>query len=67
MKMSMDPEAIEARLRRASEMSDLSADRRLDAKIDLSSEGIRARLIEASELFEMCCVLGGARPRRAVD
>lgn len=57
MKPSMDPEAIEARLREASRISDLSADKRLDAKIDLSSQGIRARLLEASELLDACRAL----------
>ena len=61
MKARMEPEAIEARLREASRISDLSAERRLDAKIDLSPEGIRARLIEVSELLDACQALSAAR------
>jgi hypothetical protein len=54
MKPSMAPEEIAARLAAASDMSDLGADRRLEAKIDLSTEGVTARLREASDLLELC-------------
>lgn len=56
----MDPEAIQVRLRAASVMSDLTAERRLDSKIDLSPEGIRARLQEASDLLDACNALAGS-------
>ena len=61
MKARMEPEAIEARLREASRISDLSAERRLDAKIDLSPEGIRKRLLEVSELLDACHALAALR------
>lgn len=63
MTADMKPGAIEARLREASGMSDLTADKRLDSKIDLSPDGIRARLIEASDLLEACHALAGERVR----
>ena len=53
----MDAAAVEARLLEASRASDLSEDKRLDSKIDLSPEGIRRRLLEASELLELCSKL----------
>ena len=59
----MEPEAIEARLREASSISDLSAARRLDAKIDLSPQGIRARLLEVSELLDACNALATLRAK----
>ncbi len=52
--LDMSPEAISARLRAASQMSDLSPDRRLDAKLDMSSAGVTARLREASDLYDAC-------------
>ena len=62
MTARMEPQDIEARLREASRVSDLSAERRLDAKIDLSPEGIRARLLEVSDLLDACHALGARRP-----
>jgi len=54
MRIDMSPEAIEARLRRASEASfPLTAATRLDSKIDLSGRGVSARLQEASDLLEL--------------
>jgi hypothetical protein len=50
-------EEVERRLRHASRLSDLSAGRRLDAKIDLSAEGVRLRLQEASDLLDACRAL----------
>jgi hypothetical protein len=64
MTAPMGPEAIEGRLRAASDLSDLSAEKRLDAKIDLSPEGIRSRLLEASSLLEACEALRLLGPRR---
>ncbi|MBX3231576.1 MAG: hypothetical protein KIT84_23890 [Labilithrix sp.] len=55
--MIPSPEEVEARLRRASALSDLRADRRLDAKIDLSPDAIEARLREASSLLTTCLEL----------
>jgi hypothetical protein len=46
--------AITRRLMQASAASDLNAARRLDAKIDLSPEGVSRRLRECSELLELC-------------
>src|SRR5262249_47855527 len=51
--------AITARLREASALSDLSAERRLDAKLGMSAEAITARLREASALLELCEPLAG--------
>jgi hypothetical protein len=45
---------ITARLRQASELSDLNAERRLDAKLGMSAAAITARLREASALLELC-------------
>lgn len=50
----MSPSAITERLRRASKLTDLSAERRLEAKLDMSPSGITARLREASELLALC-------------
>ena len=50
----MSASAISARLRAASELSDLAPERRLDAKIDMSPQAISARLREAAELLEVC-------------
>ena len=60
----MAPEAIEARLREASRVSDLSADKRLDSKIDLSPQGIQARLLEASSLLDACLALSSSASSR---
>jgi hypothetical protein len=50
----MSRAAVTQRLQRASEMSDLSWERRLDAKLDMSAPGITARLREAAQLLELC-------------
>jgi hypothetical protein len=60
----MSPEAITARLRRASELADLAPARRLDAKLDMSPAGITRRLREASELLDLCRALAASRPDR---
>ena len=62
MSVSMRPEAIHARLARASELADLRPEHRLDAKLDMSPEGIHRRLRIASELGELCRALAAARP-----
>lgn len=56
-------EEVEARLREASRASDLSEGSRLSEKIDMSGDGIRARLAEAAELLDVCRRL--SRSRRA--
>jgi len=61
MSVDLAPEAVLARLRCASDLSDLRADRRLDAKLDMSPEGIERRLMEVSELLALCTALGAAR------
>ena len=60
----MSPEAITARLRRASELADLTPARRLDAKLDMSPAGITRRLREASDLLDLCRSLAASRPER---
>ncbi len=62
MTVDLSSDAIVARLRCASDLSDLQADRRLDAKLDMSPEGIERRLREVSELLALCTALGAARP-----
>jgi hypothetical protein len=53
---------VDERLRRASELSDLTVGRRLDAKNDMSASGVESRLREASDLLDACLALGAARP-----
>ena len=57
MNADMSRAAVTERLRRASELSDLASERRLDAKLDMSPSGIASRLREASELLELCRTL----------
>ncbi|MEK7704490.1 MAG: hypothetical protein AAB426_05980 [Myxococcota bacterium] len=59
-------EAVWARLREASAISDLAAGRRLDGKLDLTPAGVTARLHEAFELYELCRSLR-ALPRHESD
>ncbi len=54
MKVDLSREALHARLRYASEISDLRAERRLDSKLDMSPAGIERRLREVSELLQLC-------------
>ncbi len=55
MSVDMSASAIDARLRRASQLTGpLSAETRLDTKIDLSGAGVAARIREASDLLELC-------------
>lgn len=60
MSVDMSPEAITARLRRASELADLRPEHRLDAKLDMSPAGITRRLRQASELRDACLKLAKA-------
>ena len=62
MTVDMSPEAILARLREVSALSDLDRDRRLDGKIDYSPEAIQARLTEVGRLLDLCLALGEATP-----
>jgi hypothetical protein len=62
MTVSMKPADITRRLVEASEVSDLSADRRLEGKLDLSPTGITRRLREASELLDLCVSLRAREP-----
>lgn len=52
--MSLSAAAVSGRLEEASAASDLSADKRLQSKIDLSPEGVTRRLHEASNLHALC-------------
>lgn len=52
--LDLSAHAISGRLRQASAASDLSAERRLDAKLDLSARGVSGRLRQASELYDLC-------------
>jgi hypothetical protein len=58
--VSLDPEAILARLELASSLADLRPEHRLDAKLDMSPAGVTRRLQLASELSELCTALGEA-------
>ena len=60
-RVDLSAEAIDARLRRASDLAaDLRPDTRLSTKIDLSAEGVARRLREASELLDVCRALARA-------
>lgn len=54
MTVDLRPEAVLARLREASDASDLSPELRLHTKIDMTAEGVWRRLREVSELNELC-------------
>jgi hypothetical protein len=59
--LDMSAAAIEARLRRASDLAgSLRPEDRLDTKIDLSGAGVAARLREASDLLDLGQALGRA-------
>ncbi len=59
-RVSLEPEAVRARLERASELADLRPERRLDAKLDMSSAGVWRRLQIASQLRDLCAALARA-------
>lgn len=59
--IDMSAEAIEARLRRVAELSDLRPDRRLHGKIDYSPEGIERRLRQVEQARQLCRKLGAAK------
>lgn len=54
MSIPMDPESVSTRLRLASELSDLRTEHRLDAKLDMSPQGITRRLHEVDRLRRAC-------------
>jgi hypothetical protein len=62
----MSPPAVTARLRRASELSDLHPDRRLDGKLDMTPAAVTTRLKEVAALLRLTLKLGeaGRAPRR---
>ena len=64
-RISLDPEAVYARLKLASDLADLRPERRLDAKLDMSPAGVRRRLQLASDLTDLCLAL--ARAGRRAD
>ncbi|MFI5308750.1 MAG: hypothetical protein ACHQ53_15440 [Polyangiales bacterium] len=57
----MSEQAITARLRLASVLSDLDPARRLEGKIDMSPKAITERLREAAALLELCTALARGR------
>ena len=55
MKIALTGQAIESRLREASQRAgSLLPGARLETKIDLTAEGVAARLKQASDLLELC-------------
>jgi hypothetical protein len=54
MSVDLSAAAIEARIRRASELTDLRPELRLHAKLDLTAEGIARRLRQVSGLLDLC-------------
>lgn len=60
--VDMSAAAIGVRVREMSALSDLSPQTRLDAKIDMSPEGIMRRLREVSELLTLCRKLEASTP-----
>jgi hypothetical protein len=59
-RVSMDPEAIYARLKQVSDLADLRPEHRLDSKLDMSPAGVLRRLRIASELRDLCNALARA-------
>jgi hypothetical protein len=60
MSVDLSASAIDARLRKASQLAgSLRPERRLDTKLDLSATGVAARLKSASDLLELCRTLAG--------
>jgi hypothetical protein len=62
MSVDLSAAALTARIERASELSDLSAHRRLEGKLDMSADGVSRRLREAFELLEFCASLRRVPP-----
>jgi hypothetical protein len=59
-RLNMSKAAITERIRRASAVSDLSPERRLEGKIDMTPKAITARLREAAALLDLCGALSAA-------
>jgi hypothetical protein len=64
--LSLSAADVSRRLEEASAASNLSAERRLESKIDLSPAGVSRRLNEASSLYALCRSLR-ALPDRAAS
>jgi hypothetical protein len=65
MSVDLSAAAIDARLRKASQLAgSLRPERRLETKLDMSGAGVATRLKTASELLDLCRALGreGRRP-----
>ena len=55
MRIELTGEAIEARLREASRLAgSLRPESRLETKLDLTANGVAARLKQASDQLELC-------------
>jgi hypothetical protein len=63
MKLDLSAPAIAARLRQASEHTDLHPDRRLQAKLDLTADGIARRIKASAQMLALCRSLGAWRRR----
>ncbi len=63
MKLDTSSRAVTERLQTAARLSDLSPDKRRDAKLDMSALGVTKRLREASDLLRACLALASHRPR----
>jgi hypothetical protein len=63
MSVDLSAAAIDARLRKASQLAgSLRPDRRLETKLDMSATGVAARLKTASDLLDLCHTLAHKRP-----
>jgi hypothetical protein len=66
MSVNLSAAAIDARLRKASQLAgSLRPERRLETKLDMSASGVATRLRTASELLDLCRALGGKGRRVA--
>lgn len=60
MSVDLSAVAIDARLRKASQLAgSLRPERRLETKIDMSATAVAARLRSASDLLDLCRALAG--------
>jgi hypothetical protein len=65
MSVDLSAAAIDARLRKASQLAgSLRPERRLETKLDMSASGVAARLKTVSDLLDLCRALWrqGRRP-----
>ena len=66
MSVNLSAAAIDARLRKASQLAgSLRPERRLETKLDMSASGVATRLRTASELLDLCRALGRNGPSDA--